>query len=304
MMLREAKLAGVVLITLLHFSFLSFCAASENQTCRPSSCGDIQNISIPFRLKGDPLGCGHPDPAYELSSSCWAREEQLFLLPLYSLTRNDLYRYEYADELDTVVLMNCARPIFDQYYIPIVPCNRTDDTFSSSQPYAYALAGRYKQSPAIFQAQICKKSCLWGSSFHFYLRCHECKAKHGWCMPNFSNNTIQCLGDDKRNLDTLRSPYTTQVLLITGFNHSGRKDALESSGYSGTVGIGMALIVPSVIFHDLQIELSIIILLIFNVVSSFSLLSGAWFLENTGNTSKFQFLLRCRMNMITILFII
>ncbi|RVW35692.1 Transposon Tf2-8 polyprotein [Vitis vinifera] len=66
MMLREAKLVGVGLITLLHFSFLSFCAASENQPCRPSSCGDNQNISIPFRLKGDLLGCGHPDPAYEL----------------------------------------------------------------------------------------------------------------------------------------------------------------------------------------------------------------------------------------------
>ena len=66
MMLKQAKLVGVGLITLLHVRFLSFCAASENQPCRPSSCGDIQNISNPFRLKGDPLGCGHPDPAYEL----------------------------------------------------------------------------------------------------------------------------------------------------------------------------------------------------------------------------------------------
>ncbi|KAL6321772.1 hypothetical protein AAG906_035290 [Vitis piasezkii] len=211
MMLREAKLVG----------FFSFCAASENQPCRPSSCGDIQNISIPFRLKGDPLGCGHPDPTYELKSNC-------FSLPLYPLTIDDLYRYEFPAERDTVVLMNCARPIFDQYYIPIVPCNRTDATFSSSQPYAYALAGRYMHSPAIFQDQICKKSCLWGS------------------------------------INTLRSPYTTQVLLITGFNHAGREDAFDQSGFSGTtIAIGTALIVPSIIFHDLQIELFIIMLHIF-----------------------------------------
>ena len=128
MMLREAKLVGVGLITLLHFSFLSFCAASENQPCRPSSCGDIQNISIPFRLKGDPLGCGHPDPAYELVCEnnrtilygkyfveeinyhnytirvivAGLEKTNCFSLPLYSSTIDELYvyGYEYVDELD------------------------------------------------------------------------------------------------------------------------------------------------------------------------------------------------------------
>ena len=143
MMLREAKLLGVGLITLLHFSFLSFCAASENQPCRPSSCGDIQNISIPFRLKGDPLGCGDPDPAYELVCEnnrtmlygkyyveeinyqnytirvvvAGLEKSNCFSLPLYSLTIDDLYGYEYPVELETVVLMNCARPIFDQFLL-------------------------------------------------------------------------------------------------------------------------------------------------------------------------------------------
>ena len=171
MMLRQAKLVGVGLITLLHVRFLSFCAASENQPCRPSSCGDIQNISNPFRLKGDPLGCGHPDPAYELACEnsrtilygkyhvaeinydnytirvvvVGLEKTNCFSLPLYSLTVNHVDGYKYPDELDTVVLMNCARPIFDQYYIPIVPCNRTDATFSSSQPYFYALVGGSKQ---------------------------------------------------------------------------------------------------------------------------------------------------------------
>ena len=66
MMLREAKLVGVGLITLLHFSFLSFCAASENQPCRLSSCRDIRNITNLVQLKGGKPSFGNPDPAYEL----------------------------------------------------------------------------------------------------------------------------------------------------------------------------------------------------------------------------------------------
>ncbi|XP_059599334.1 rust resistance kinase Lr10-like [Vitis vinifera] len=315
MMLRQAKLVGVGLITLLHVRFLSFCAATENQPCRPSSCGDIQNISNPFRLKGDPLGCGHPDPAYELACEnsrtilygkyhvaeinydnytirvvvVGLEKSNCFSLPLYSLTADHLDGYKYPDELDTVVLMNCARPIFDQYYIPIVPCNRTDATFSSSQPYAYALAGRYMHvrdlaysctigltvvtgnfmavsEPSNLLRSDLQEKLLMGLQLSFLRsRCHECEAKGRRCMPNFSNNTIQCLDDDGRNwlnklknvlrpviaffVNTLRSPYTTQ----------GREDAFDQSGFSGTIiAIGTALIVPSIIFHDLQIELFII----------------------------------------------
>ncbi|RVW18990.1 hypothetical protein CK203_099781 [Vitis vinifera] len=53
MMFREAKL---VVLALFHTFLLAICAANGNQACRPSSCGDIQNISYPFRLKGDPSG--------------------------------------------------------------------------------------------------------------------------------------------------------------------------------------------------------------------------------------------------------
>ncbi|KAG6655701.1 hypothetical protein I3843_05G210100 [Carya illinoinensis] len=37
----------------------------DNYSCVPSSCGNISNISYPFRLKGDPPKCG--DTRYELS---------------------------------------------------------------------------------------------------------------------------------------------------------------------------------------------------------------------------------------------
>ncbi|XP_075648443.1 LEAF RUST 10 DISEASE-RESISTANCE LOCUS RECEPTOR-LIKE PROTEIN KINASE-like 2.2 [Castanea sativa] len=39
--------------------------AMDNHTCSASSCGNIHNISFPFRLKTDPENCG--DPRYELS---------------------------------------------------------------------------------------------------------------------------------------------------------------------------------------------------------------------------------------------
>ena len=56
-MFRGANL--VALAVLLHTFLLVICAANNgNQICRPSSCGDIRNISKPFRLESDPSGCG------------------------------------------------------------------------------------------------------------------------------------------------------------------------------------------------------------------------------------------------------
>ena len=66
MMVREVKLVGAGLITLLHVCFLSFCDASENQPCRLSPCEDIRNITNLFLLKGGKPSFGNPDPAYEL----------------------------------------------------------------------------------------------------------------------------------------------------------------------------------------------------------------------------------------------
>uniref|UniRef100_F6H7E5 Protein kinase domain-containing protein n=2 Tax=Vitis vinifera TaxID=29760 RepID=F6H7E5_VITVI len=171
-MLREEKLVAVGLIALLHVCFISICAADENQTCRPSSCGDIRNISNPFRLKGDPSGCG--DPNYELvcennrtmlnlySGKYYVAEinyknysirivdpgldkGDCFSSPLYYLTRGnfsygDPYDLPYDWKLSRTVLMNCTSSISDHSYIRINPCNSSSTSFSS-QAYVYALAG-------------------------------------------------------------------------------------------------------------------------------------------------------------------
>ena len=62
MMRRETNLVGLgIIAAFLHACFFSICAANSNNTCKSSSYGDIQNISYPFRLKGDPAGCGIPE---------------------------------------------------------------------------------------------------------------------------------------------------------------------------------------------------------------------------------------------------
>uniref|UniRef100_A0A5B7ALL0 Protein kinase domain-containing protein n=1 Tax=Davidia involucrata TaxID=16924 RepID=A0A5B7ALL0_DAVIN len=74
-MLRRKKLlfAGstapqLLVLLLLLFSSLTCTTATaqQNHGCEPSSCGNIHNISYPFRLKGDPQNdCSHP--SYELA---------------------------------------------------------------------------------------------------------------------------------------------------------------------------------------------------------------------------------------------
>ncbi|RVX01923.1 hypothetical protein CK203_019340 [Vitis vinifera] len=147
-MVRKAKLVGVLLITvLLHVLFLSICVASENQPCRPSSCGHIRNISNPFRLKGDPSRCGDPDPAYELV----CENNRTILYGKYYVTEINYDNYTIRIVVPGLekgnFLMNCTRPVIsDRNYIPITLCNTsTNGSSFSSQSYAYALVGDSKQ---------------------------------------------------------------------------------------------------------------------------------------------------------------
>jgi hypothetical protein len=63
----------IVVLVLVHEA----CSAndSHHHSCPPSSCGNIQNISYPFRLEGDPPICG--DQRYNLS--CENNQTVLYL---------------------------------------------------------------------------------------------------------------------------------------------------------------------------------------------------------------------------------
>ena len=176
-MLKKETLPGVVcLITLLHVCFFSAAVSGQNQTCRPSSCGDALNISDPFRLKTDPSGCG--DRRYELAcennrtvlnlySGKYYVEEinyknytirvvdqglkkgDCLSPPLYDLnfekfSYDDPYAWPYDWKFRTTILMSCSKQINENNeFIPIIPCNSSNggNSSSSSQSYHYALTG-------------------------------------------------------------------------------------------------------------------------------------------------------------------
>ena len=166
MMMRETKLVALGLL-LLHFYFFSICASTENQACN-SSCGDIP-IRYPFRLKHDPSSCRRiPDPGFELVCennhtilygkyyvtqinyhnrtvrivTPGVRKGHCFSYPDYSLRLSEIScPYDTHREFNSVVFMNCTRPINAHNYIQITPCDSNNGSSFSSETYAYALVG-------------------------------------------------------------------------------------------------------------------------------------------------------------------
>lgn len=53
----QSVVVSVVIILVL---FHQTCSAKHRRSCPSSSCGGIRDIKYPFRLKGDPRGCGLP----------------------------------------------------------------------------------------------------------------------------------------------------------------------------------------------------------------------------------------------------
>ena len=180
----------ITVLVLLHAFFLSICGVvgKDGQICSPSSCGDILNISYPFRLKGDPPSCGFPQ--YELicennrtvinlldggmfsvteinyynytirvvdhsgivnKQNCWISS------PLHSIPAFDTpspYEFPYSY---TIILMKCEESVSQNHYIPIVSCNTTGYPSSSSPTYVYAVVGDY------FRLGDIRNSCTVGT---------------------------------------------------------------------------------------------------------------------------------------------
>ena len=167
----------ITLLVLLHAFFLSICVVvgKDGQICSPSSCGDIRNISYPFRLKSDPPSCGFPQ--YELIcennrtmvnlQEYYGGKYEKYLVtqinyhnytirvvdhpgivkkqncwissPLHSIPAFDTpspYEFPYSY---TIILMKCEESVSQNHYIPIVSCNTTGYPSSSSPTYVYAV---------------------------------------------------------------------------------------------------------------------------------------------------------------------
>ncbi|KAF8380063.1 hypothetical protein HHK36_027533 [Tetracentron sinense] len=66
MVRRRRRLLSVGFIAIIHALFLVACDAKEDGPCH-TYCGNIQNISYPFYLKGDTPNCGDRTFNYELA---------------------------------------------------------------------------------------------------------------------------------------------------------------------------------------------------------------------------------------------
>ncbi|XP_030954726.1 LEAF RUST 10 DISEASE-RESISTANCE LOCUS RECEPTOR-LIKE PROTEIN KINASE-like 2.4 [Quercus lobata] len=149
--------------------------------CPPSSCGNIHNISYPFRLKSDPEICG--DSRYELSCEnnrstvlylfagkyhvqeinynkrtirvvdSGIRKDNYFSFPSYSLNSYNFSQYRSArtnylpkrtgkTELPrSMVLMSCEKPVNSLFYLDASTCN-IDSGEDFKKRYRYVKVGR------------------------------------------------------------------------------------------------------------------------------------------------------------------
>ncbi|XP_038972579.1 rust resistance kinase Lr10-like [Phoenix dactylifera] len=153
------RLASIIAILLLTQTIAS------GEDCRPSSCGDLRNISYPFRLTTDPSTCG--DPQYQLtcdqnravlelySTKYYVEEisyeDQVARVVLADLSRQSLpflrpSKFKYGDPFDmnqssnSVAFVTCPASSVDDpsLYVLVASCV---DNSSSSKEYLYALAG-------------------------------------------------------------------------------------------------------------------------------------------------------------------
>ncbi|PON96842.1 Mitogen-activated protein kinase kinase kinase [Trema orientale] len=146
-------------------NFLLFLGASNAQyQCSPSSCGNVLNITSPFRLKSDPRNCG--DSRYELScennftvfyldstkffvqaihydnhtiriADSNVRKDNCSSIPNYALdsyffrsvygswSRNKIFEVT-PTLVKTIVFLTCENPVNSPVYVNAAPCVSVD----------------------------------------------------------------------------------------------------------------------------------------------------------------------------------
>ncbi|KAL6124838.1 hypothetical protein ACLB2K_077347 [Fragaria x ananassa] len=125
--------AHFVIVLVLGLCCVVCSHAKDHQNCEPSSCGDIRNISYPFRLTDDPNKCG--DSRYNLSC-----ENNLTVLHLYSARYN-------------VLAIN-----YENVTIRVVDVNLRKDNCSSLPPYSL---NRYNFSNGPYRTYQSKGTSWW-----------------------------------------------------------------------------------------------------------------------------------------------
>ncbi|KAL5830498.1 hypothetical protein ACOSQ3_019966 [Xanthoceras sorbifolium] len=152
------------------FSLLIFLLISEIQARRlqqvvcSSSCGDIKNISYPFRLKGDPAGCGDHD--YELS--CQSNKAILEFLSGKYLVK----RISYAEQKITLVDVDLAN---GSCSLPHKSLSRTeiydDNRYHFENYYDNYVTANFVRCSSKISDPTCKRlPCLDGNQSYVYVK--------------------------------------------------------------------------------------------------------------------------------------
>ncbi|KAL3713886.1 hypothetical protein ACJRO7_036301 [Eucalyptus globulus] len=157
--LNSVNVYPVLLLVLILLQAMTSNAGPSDSRCVASSCGNIHNITKPFRLKSDPGGCG--DPKKELvcedDRTVWylnhgrfyvqsinysarliklvddgLQKDDCSSLPHHSLVWDNLsnlygcvyYNYSrgFYFNKDTFVIVNCSKPVSSPLYISAGPC--------------------------------------------------------------------------------------------------------------------------------------------------------------------------------------
>ncbi|GMP59041.1 hypothetical protein CsSME_00022482 [Camellia sinensis var. sinensis] len=245
-----ALIAFSSLLIIIPFFIIQTQAASrslllESKYCS-SSCGDIQNITYPFRLKGDPIICGDPD--YELScekdkTSMNFHSGMYYVknisyamrtirlvdvnftngtcnLPSASLSSDDVrndYRYQGLLFFSSISFVNCSATINDPTYI-ILPCLSRGNTsyvyvkFDSESLYDVPVGCSYLSMIPVDRKPIntddVKKLLAAGFELGWSVECRNC---------HLSNQTCSLSAFDVINLSSCSSFIWGYFSLIARF---------------------------------------------------------------------------------------
>ncbi|XP_035540122.1 LEAF RUST 10 DISEASE-RESISTANCE LOCUS RECEPTOR-LIKE PROTEIN KINASE-like 2.3 [Juglans regia] len=186
-------MALIVLVVLLLHQTCS--ATDSNPACVPSSCGNIPNISSPFRLQNDPPNCGNP--SYTLS--CQDNQTVLYLFSVEHYVQEinytsqtirvvdsgiqkdnysyipgyhfDLWKdtpYYPQNERENMVFLNCEKRVNSSQYLNKSTCfgNRAyASNSSSSQPEAGFRYVIYNQTKAGVVEDLCQVEHIFPTSW-------------------------------------------------------------------------------------------------------------------------------------------
>ncbi|KAL6187072.1 hypothetical protein ACLB2K_043187 [Fragaria x ananassa] len=138
----------------------------DGAKCVPSSCGDIHNISYPFRLQQDPEQCGYLNHTLEcdhnnitvlrlFSQEYYVKainydnrtirvvdpgldKNNCSSLPRFPLSKSNFSYLDtssyWTNSLESVIFLKCANPVNSSRYVSTAPC-------INSEMYGYAVRG-------------------------------------------------------------------------------------------------------------------------------------------------------------------